>query len=134
MKRSSPSKRSLTSQANTIFINCLQAQSLTKLRHPDLLQITEPLEETRSELTFVTEAITGSLTGILKDLSENVHGPGSDRNRGAGGSGGPEVDEVEVSRSSCDSRYIKAGLIGDGRGDVDPERGLAGLESFIVLA
>jgi SCY1-like protein 2 len=69
---------------------------LTKLRHPDLLQITEPLEETRSELTFVTEAITGSLSGILKDLSENVHGPGSD-SRNRGGSGGPEVDEVEVS-------------------------------------
>ena len=25
-------------------------------------------------------------------------------------------------------------LIGDGRGDVDPERGLAGLESFVVFA
>jgi SCY1-like protein 2 len=96
MKRSSSSKRSILSRANTIVIACLQAQSLTKLRHPDLLQITEPLEETRSELTFVTEAITGSLSGILKDLSENVHGPGSDRNRG--GSAGLEVDEVEVSQ------------------------------------
>jgi hypothetical protein len=70
---------------------------LTKLRHPDLLQITEPLEESRAELTFVTEAITGSLGGILKDLSETVHGPGDDRQTG-GTSSGLEVDEVEVSR------------------------------------
>lgn len=77
----------------------IQAQSLTKLRHPDLLQISEPLEETRSELTFVTEAITGSLTGILKDLTENVHGPGAD-GRSRGTSSGLEVDEVEVSHTT----------------------------------
>ena len=69
---------------------------MTKLRHPDLLQITEPLEESRSDLTFVTEAITGRLSGILKDLSETVHGPGDDRSTG-GASSGLEVDEVEVN-------------------------------------
>ena len=94
-----------------IFLHAsVQAQSLTKLRHPDLLQITEPLEETRSELTFVTEAITGSLSGILKDLAENLHGPGTDTR-----SGGLEVDEVEVSLSVLLIRFPSVKLIGDGR-------------------
>jgi SCY1-like protein 2 len=67
---------------------------LSRLRHPDLLQISEPLEESRSELTFVTEAVTGSLSSVVKDLEGNTNG-GSTRKDSS-----VEVDEVEVSEQS----------------------------------
>ncbi|KAI9466010.1 other/SCY1 protein kinase [Lactarius psammicola] len=38
-----------------------EATSLSKLRHPCILEMVEPLEETRSELIFATEALLSSL-------------------------------------------------------------------------
>ena len=64
----------------------VQATSLSKLRHPDLLHMIEPLEETRSELTFVTEPIVDSLNGVVQRII------GDSRNR----RGEEELDEVEV--------------------------------------
>ena len=48
-----------------------QANSLSRLRHPDLLHIVEPLEETRSELTFVTESVIGSLSKALSSVASS---------------------------------------------------------------
>lgn len=42
-----------------------EATSLSRLRHPDILHMVEPLEESRSELTFVTETINSSLQTVL---------------------------------------------------------------------
>ncbi|ORX34162.1 kinase-like domain-containing protein [Kockovaella imperatae] len=42
-----------------------EATSLSRLRHPDILHMVEPLEDSRTELTFVTETIISSLETIL---------------------------------------------------------------------
>ncbi|KAH9966454.1 other/SCY1 protein kinase [Russula dissimulans] len=55
-----------------------EAMSLSKLRHPSILEMVEPLEETRSELVFATEpllsslqlAIPGAPCASLVDLDE----------------------------------------------------------------
>ena len=61
----------------------------------------EPLEETRSELTFVTEYVTASLYTILHRSSGDRHG----RNRPPGASssasdarGEVDLDEVEIQK------------------------------------
>ncbi|KAK0210374.1 kinase-like domain-containing protein [Desarmillaria ectypa] len=61
-----------------------EASALGRLRHPSILEMVEPLEETRSELIFATEPILSSL-----DMSI----PGSSRFR-------PwvELDEVEIQK------------------------------------
>lgn len=41
--------------------NFVQATSLSRLRHPCILEVVEPLEETRSELVFATEPLLASL-------------------------------------------------------------------------
>ena len=56
-----------------------EASSLARLRHPSILQLVEPVEETRSGgLMFATEQVTVSLAGILaeKDSQESVSGIG----------------------------------------------------------
>lgn len=40
-------------------------QQLTKIRHPRILTVQHPLEESRDSLAFVTEPIYGSLANIL---------------------------------------------------------------------
>lgn len=101
-----------------------EASSLSRLRHPDLLQMIEPLEESsgaRGELTFVTEYVTGCLTNVLKRAAEveegngNVSraranekrmngfggagsGSGGDPDAGASAGGELEIDEVEIQK------------------------------------
>ncbi|PBK77709.1 other/SCY1 protein kinase [Armillaria solidipes] len=61
-----------------------EASALGRLRHPSILEMVEPLEETRSELIFATEPILSSLDMAI---------PGSSRFR-------PwvELDEVEIQK------------------------------------
>ncbi|KAF8919611.1 kinase-like domain-containing protein [Mucidula mucida] len=61
-----------------------EASALGRLRHPSILEMVEPLEETRNELIFATEPILSSL---------EVSIPGSSRYR-------PwvELDEVEIQK------------------------------------
>lgn len=50
-----------------------EASSLARLRHPSILQLVEPVEDTRhGGLMFATEPVTASLAGLLaeKDLQE----------------------------------------------------------------
>ncbi|KAH9048488.1 other/SCY1 protein kinase [Lactarius hengduanensis] len=53
----------LTPMARDKSMDVLKAEatSLSKLRHPCILEMVEPLEETRSELIFATEALLSSL-------------------------------------------------------------------------
>jgi SCY1-like protein 2 len=61
-----------------------QASSLSRLRHPCILEMVEPLEETRAQLTFATEPLISSLAGTLKSA------------RAGGVLEGVDLDEVEV--------------------------------------
>ncbi|KAJ1650626.1 Protein kinase domain-containing protein ppk32 [Dispira simplex] len=43
-----------------------EVSQLTKLRHPSILEVVEPLEDTRSSLIFVTEPVLGCLEDIVR--------------------------------------------------------------------
>lgn len=61
-----------------------EASNLARLRHPSILQVLEPVEETRNGgLMFATEQVTASLSGLLqnKDAQESVVGGGSRASR-----------------------------------------------------
>ncbi|KAJ9113647.1 hypothetical protein QFC22_005955 [Naganishia vaughanmartiniae] len=64
-----------------------EATSLSKLRHPDLLHMIEPLEETRAGMTFVTEPVVGCLATVLNS-SERGGRRGEEE----------ELDEVEIQK------------------------------------
>lgn len=74
-----------------------EASSLARLRHPSILELMEPLEETRSGgLQFATEAVTACLTGLLQDKDgEEVAG-----GRGAGTRRRKDIDidELEIQK------------------------------------
>lgn len=42
------------------------AANLAKLKHPNVVRLLEPFEETRSQLVMVTEAVTASLADVIK--------------------------------------------------------------------
>lgn len=53
----------------------LEASNLAKLRHPSILELVEPVEETRNGgLQFATEAVTTSLAGLLQEKDEQERG------------------------------------------------------------
>ncbi|KAK4070535.1 hypothetical protein Trihar35433_5002 [Trichoderma harzianum] len=60
-----------------------EASSLAKLRHPSVLELVEPVEETRGGgLQFVTEAVTASLSGLLQEKDDQERsGPGGRSSR-----------------------------------------------------
>ncbi|PWO01388.1 hypothetical protein FA09DRAFT_327316 [Tilletiopsis washingtonensis] len=64
-----------------------EAASLTRLRHPCVLETVEPLEETRSELIFATEPVLAPLSAAL--LSGESAGRAAD---------GVQLDEVEIQK------------------------------------
>lgn len=48
-----------------------EASALARLRHPSVLELVEPVEDTRGGgLQFVTEAVTASLTSLLQDKDD----------------------------------------------------------------
>lgn len=85
-----------------------EASSLAKLRHPSILELVEPVEDTRGGgLQFVTEAVTASLAGALqeKDDQERSGGPGGRGSRyvteDANGNRRRreiEIDELEIQK------------------------------------
>ncbi|KAF7338639.1 Protein kinase domain-containing protein ppk32 [Mycena venus] len=68
----------------TLEVLKAEASALTRLRHPSILEMVEPLEETRTELIFATEPILSSL-----ELSI----PGAGRHTPL-----VELDEVEIQK------------------------------------
>ncbi|KLT42100.1 kinase-like protein [Cutaneotrichosporon oleaginosum] len=62
-----------------------EATALSRLRHPDVLHMVEPLEESRTELTFVTETVSGSLGNVLASAKKN---------------GEVDLDEVEIQKGT----------------------------------
>ncbi|KAJ6785646.1 hypothetical protein PWT90_04794 [Aphanocladium album] len=85
-----------------------EASSLAKLRHPNILELVEPVEETRGGgLQFVTEPVTASLASLLqeKDEQERSGGPGGRSSRyvtedadGTRRRRELEIDELEIQK------------------------------------
>ncbi|KAI4865940.1 ARM repeat-containing protein [Hypoxylon rubiginosum] len=84
-----------------------EASSLARLRHPNILELVEPVEETRSGLQFVTEPVTTSLASLLqeKDDQERVGGVGGRSSRfvtedsdGTRRRRELEIDELEIQK------------------------------------
>ncbi|KAK4109701.1 ARM repeat-containing protein [Canariomyces notabilis] len=54
-----------------------EASALARLRHPSILELVEPVEETRGGgLQFVAEAVTASLSGLLQEKDDRERGGG----------------------------------------------------------
>ncbi|KAK6511811.1 hypothetical protein TWF481_000717 [Arthrobotrys musiformis] len=64
---------------------------LARLRHPNILELVEPVEETRSGLMFVTELVVGSLQSVLDDKSQS----GDSRHRRRQD---VDIDELEIQK------------------------------------
>lgn len=84
-----------------------EASSLAKLRHPSVLELVEPVEETRGGgLQFVTEAVTASLSGLLQEKDDQERsGPGGRSSRyvtedadGVRRRREIEIDELEIQK------------------------------------
>ncbi|EQL01093.1 protein kinase domain-containing protein ppk32 [Ophiocordyceps sinensis CO18] len=82
-----------------------EASSLAKLRHPSVLELVEPVEETRGGgLQFVTEAVTASLASVLqeKNVGENSGGRSSryvtEDADGVRRRREVEIDELEIQK------------------------------------
>lgn len=65
-----------------MFVLLTQVTTLSRLRHPCILEVVEPVEETRQGLYFATEPITSS----LRDAMQETSNPGL------------QLDDVEVRK------------------------------------
>lgn len=93
-----------------------EASSLARLRHPSILELAEPVEETRSGgLMFATEPVTASLASLLqeKDDQESTGGVGGRGSRYV-------VEEADGTRRrrelDIDELEIQKGLLQLGKG------------------
>ncbi|KAJ1953023.1 Protein kinase domain-containing protein ppk32, partial [Dipsacomyces acuminosporus] len=74
-----------------------EASQLTRLRHPSVLQVVEPLEETRGSLMFVTEQVIASLDDLVNP--DNGYGNGWSGSSGRMVDGEEyELDELEIQK------------------------------------
>lgn len=60
----------------------------------------EPLEETRSELTFVTEYVTSSLTTLITPSSSSRRADGHSRPPASDAGNEIDLDEVEIQKGT----------------------------------
>ena len=111
-----------------------EASSLARLRHPNILELVEPVEDTRNGgLQFATEQVTASLSGLLleKDEQERAGGVGGRSSRyvtedSDGGRRGREleIDELEIQKGllqiskALEFLHDNAGLV---HGNLTPE-------------
>ncbi|KAI3114828.1 hypothetical protein CBS147333_1983 [Penicillium roqueforti] len=111
-----------------------EASNLARLRHPSILQVLEPVEETRNGgLMFATEHLTASLSGLLleKDDQENTTRAGSRTSRyvveeadGTRRRREVEMDELEIQKGllqvakGLEFLHESAGLV---HGNLNPE-------------
>lgn len=103
-------RSSASSMKEVLYRLKLEASNLAKLRHPSILELVEPVEETRSGgLQFATEAVTTSLAGLLLEKDEQERG-------GAGGRASryvvEESDDTRRRRElEIDELEIQKGLL-----------------------
>ena len=92
-----------------------EASSLARLRHPNILELVEPLEETRGGgLQFVTEPVSASLASLLREKDNE------ERSAGVGGrSSRYVVEEADGTRRrrelEIDELEIQKGLLQVGK-------------------
>lgn len=85
---------------------------LTRLRHPSILVVHHPIEESRSSLAFVTEHVYGNLDSILKQqrgkrVEKNVTRVLVDLSQDMG----PKDSDYKNDSCQLDELQIKAGLL-----------------------
>lgn len=94
-----------------------EASSLARLRHPSILELAEPVEDTRNGgLMFATEPVTASLAGLLEEKNDQ------EKNGGVGGRNSKYVIEDADGRGrrrrevEIDELEIQKGLLQIGKG------------------
>ena len=76
------------------------AANLAKLKHPNVVRLLEPFEETRSQLIMVTEAVTASLADVITlRKASAVDG---------GGAGSLHLSELEIKHGFLQVQHIIA--------------------------
>jgi SCY1-like protein 2 len=110
-----------------------EASSLARLRHPNILELVEPIEDTRNGLQFATEPVTASLAGLLqeRDDQERAGGIGGRTSRyvvedpdGGRRRREVEIDELEIQKGllqvskALEFLHENAGLV---HGNLNPE-------------
>jgi len=108
-----------------------EASNLARLRHPSILQVLEPVEETRGGgLMFATEPLIASLSGLLLENSERDNtGPRSSRYMVEQADGTRrrrdlEIDELEIQKGllqvakGLEFLHESAGLV---HGNLNPD-------------
>lgn len=82
-----------------------EASAIAKLRHPGILEVVEPVEETRGGgLQFVAEAVTASLSGLLQEKDQQERGGGRSSRYVTEDADGNrrrrevEIDELEIQK------------------------------------
>ncbi|KAM0787285.1 hypothetical protein ACM66B_006518 [Microbotryomycetes sp. NB124-2] len=90
---SSSSRHDLTTKRLERAIEVLKkdATSLSRLRHPCILEMTEPVEETRSTISFATEPVTACLRHSISTTGPSRRGSTTTRDD-------LELDEVEIQK------------------------------------
>jgi SCY1-like protein 2 len=68
---------------------------LSRLRHPCLLEVVEPIEDTRGALTFVTERVISNLQALVGGVDDSDGFSDSSSSRASGGRRS-ELDELEI--------------------------------------
>lgn len=119
-----------------------EASALARLRHPSVLELVEPVEDTRGGgLQFVTEPVTASLASLLqdKDDQERSGGPGGRSSRyvtedsdGTRRRREIEIDELEIQKGllqiskALEFLHENAGLV---HGNLTPDAILVNAKS-----
>ncbi|EGG05648.1 uncharacterized protein MELLADRAFT_87911 [Melampsora larici-populina 98AG31] len=78
-----------------------EASSLSRLRHPCILEVVEPLEETRTTMVFATEPVTASLKDAINHTSNSRSSPSLHPYRNSNSHQSQsiiELDEVETQK------------------------------------
>ena len=89
-----------------------EASSLARLRHPNILELAEPVEDTRNGgLMFATEPVTASLSSLLKDGSDcGRFRDDNDLSRRRKNGEGEDEDTV-IKKVELDELEIQKGLL-----------------------
>ncbi|GAA5936441.1 hypothetical protein JCM3775_000821 [Rhodotorula graminis] len=82
---------------NAVEVLKKEASSLSRLRHPCILEMAEPMEEGRSTITFATEPVTASLRHAI-DASDAAQDPSGRASYRPKTEQDLELDEVEVQK------------------------------------